>query len=127
MHNRLGRLVSLFGPLIRRLSLNVLAHDDDWEEDQLEKRLRDPRDDDDAVSTTDRRRETNQGEDREKVGSPHRAHDRREEQSQLAVEAYSLVIDFGWRRCGTCQHVPRMGMRDMLEHCGNLGHGGASS
>ena len=79
MQNRLRVLVGLFGPLVGRLTQDVLANDDDGKEDQLKESLRDPSHDDDAVSTANRGGEADKGEDRKEVGGPHRADDRRQE------------------------------------------------
>src|SRR5580700_5645555 len=49
-------LVCLLRPLVGRFPLDVLSHDDDGEQDQLDERLRDPGNNDDRLSAGDRRR-----------------------------------------------------------------------
>jgi len=86
MEDGLGVLVRVFGSLIRGCGLHVLANDDDRQEHQLQKCLRDPPHDDELLVGLQRRGQRDQRHHREKVGTPHGADSHRDKHPEAGVQ-----------------------------------------
>ena len=95
--------------------LNVLADDDDRQEDELQERLRDPGDNDDRIAGLERGRSAHEGEDCEEIRAPHRANDQRDLKPDLGVDApnqtWSMDLGDGRRNLGRAHLFALLRMR----------------
>src|SRR5579862_2092103 len=124
VQDRLGVLIGIDRARVGGLGLQVLPHDDDGQEHELEEVRRDPGDDDGQVVAGDRGGQADQGDDREDVAGHHGADQGGDGQANLAVQPDPPVVDLDRLRRPSRQVQRGAGMLDVFVdmHAGNLRH-----
>ena len=109
-------MIKVFRASVRGGRGDVLAHDDDRQQDELEKRLRDPGNDA-FTARLQRSGQANQCDRREDIGAPHRAHPVGDLDCQPRIDPdirlRSQHIRGLDRLIPVLEPLDRMGMRDM--------------
>jgi hypothetical protein len=120
--DRFRIVIGLVGAGVGGFRLNVLADDNDGQQHQLQEIGRHPGDNDGQVTGADRRREGNEGDNREHITGDHRPDQGRDRQPQMGVEplewggCFHLIRNFN----GALRPPPRnMGVGDVIVQFGH--------